>query len=254
MSVPRPIDLELAMTAALVMGVRHGFDYDHIAAISDLSRLEKTPRGAMRLGIHYVLGHAATVTLLAAGVILFQRTLPLGIDRWAERLVGVTLVVLGLYVLATLFQAGRQKEWVPTSRFLLLANAVRWCAWRVRRIFGDDTSDLPLASDRASANLPAFVVGSIHGLGAETPSQLLLFLLAANLGGTARGFLGLLMFLIGLVAMNTLMCASMAGIGRAGARRPAVTRLISMLAAGYSVIVGAIFLVGSSWILPALGG
>ena len=136
MSLPQPVDLELAMTAALVMGFRHGFDYDHIAAISDLSRLEKTPLGAMRLGIHYVLGHAATVTLLAAAVIFFQRTLPPGIDRWTERLVGITLLALGVYILATLFEARQRVEWVPTSPFLLLANAARWCAGRVRRIFG----------------------------------------------------------------------------------------------------------------------
>ena len=36
------VDLRLALTAALVMGLRHGIDYDHIAAISDLSRLEES--------------------------------------------------------------------------------------------------------------------------------------------------------------------------------------------------------------------
>ena len=35
-----------------------------------------------------------------------------------------------------------------------------------------------------------FVIGVIHGLGAETPSQLMIFLLAANLGGAALGMLG----------------------------------------------------------------
>ena len=41
------------------------------------------------------------------------------------------------------------------------------------------------------------MVGVIHGLGAETPTQILLFLMAANLGGTAAGLLGLLMFILG---------------------------------------------------------
>ena len=56
-----------------------------------------------------------------------------------------------------------------------------------------------------------FVIGILHGVGAETPSQLALFFLTANLGGTSRGMMGLAAFAVGLVAMNALMTASMGG-------------------------------------------
>lgn len=248
------LDLSLALTAALVMGLRHGIDYDHIAAISDLSRLETSPRRAMRLGMFYVFGHAATVSVLAAAVIFFQRSLPSGIDLWTERLVGVTLVVLGIYVMATLSRAHEHAASAPSSRFLLLANAARWCVWRLQRLFRLGPAKKPELLTWASSKTPAFFVGVVHGLGAETPSQLLLFLLAANLGGIGRGFLGLAMFLVGLVAMNTVMCASMVGVFRASSHRPAFARAITLLTAGYSVVVGGIFLFGSSSILPPLGG
>ncbi len=39
-----------------------------------------------------------------------------------------------------------------------------------------------------------FVIGILHGVGAETPSQLALFFLTANLGGASRGMLGLAAF------------------------------------------------------------
>jgi len=253
MLASQTVNLQLALTTALALGFRHGIDYDHLAAISDLSRLEESPRGAMRLGMLYVLGHAATITVLAAIVIFFQRSLPIGIDRWTERLVGITLLILGIYVFATLFRQQDHKHWTPSSRFLLIANAARWSAWRIQRLFGSGPSEQPDVLSWCASNTPAFTVGVIHGLGAETPTQLLLFLLAANLGGTGRGFLGLAMFLVGLIAMNTLMCASMAWLSRAGARRPLVARTITLLTAGYSVIVGAIFLVGPSSILPSLG-
>jgi high-affinity nickel-transport protein len=96
------------------------------------------------------------------------------------------------------------------------------------------------------------LVGTIHGLGAETPSQLLLFLLAANLGGTSRGFLGLLCFIAGLLVMNTIMTASASGIFASSTRRPRLQALITSLAAVYSFIVGTIFLLGVSDKLPAL--
>jgi high-affinity nickel permease len=251
---PNSVDLGLALTAALVMGLRHGIDYDHIAAISDLSRLESSPRRAMRLGMYYVLGHAATVSLLAAAVIFFQRSLPAGLDRWTERLVGVTLLILGIYVLATLWRVRKHDHVIPSSRFLLLSNGARWCVWRMQQLFRRAKVERPEALTWTSSKTPAFFVGVIHGLGAETPSQLLLFLLAANLGGIGRGFLGLAIFLIGLVVMNTLICASMVGVFRAGAHRPAFARAITLLTAGYSVVVGSIFIVGSSSILPPLGG
>jgi hypothetical protein len=94
----------------------------------------------------------------------------------------------------------------------------------------------------------------IHGVGAETPTQLLLFLIAANLGGAAKGFLGLFMFIVGLVVMNTLMCASAAGIFIGGMHKPYVFRTVTALTSVYSVVVGVVFLLGSANILPSLIG
>ena len=99
-----------------------------------------------------------------------------------------------------------------------------------------------------------FLVGVIHGLGAETPTQILLFLMAAHLGGTGVGLLGLLMFIIGLVAMNTIMCASAAGLFSATLASPNALRALSLLTSAYSIVVGAIFLLGSADKLPSLTG
>ena len=91
-----------------------------------------------------------------------------------------------------------------------------------------------------------FVIGVIHGLGAETPTQLLIFLLAANLGGVGKGFLGLGMFLAGLLAMNTLMTASATGLFGFSTRMPRFQFAVTALTAVYSLTVGSIFLLGYS--------
>ena len=98
------------------------------------------------------------------------------------------------------------------------------------------------------------MVGVIHGLGAETPTQILLFLMAANLGGTAAGLLGLLMFMLGLLIMNTLMCAALAGIFSATLARPNALPAVTLLTSAYSIVVGSIFLWGSAARLPSLAG
>lgn len=243
--------LALALLSAAVLGIRHGFDYDHIAAISDIASVECSPRRSMRRGLLYVLGHAATVAVLGGAVIVYQKSLPAKIDHWAERAVGLTLVLLGLYVLGTLFRA--KTDFVPRSRAALLIAAFRWANSKVRAIFGAPPAPNSQQPLTAYSRKSVFLIGVIHGLGAETPSQLLLFLLAANLGGLARGFLGLGVFLAGLVAMNTLMTASAAGIYGASAARPGLLRLVTACTAAYSLIVGLLFLFGTSSLLPPLG-
>jgi hypothetical protein len=100
-----PSSLQLALLSAAILGFRHGFDYDHIAAITDITSVQTNRWQGMRLGLLYALGHAAMVAVLGSAVIVFQLSLPHGIDRIAERLVGLTLLVLGVYVLGPLENA-----------------------------------------------------------------------------------------------------------------------------------------------------
>ncbi len=63
--------LEVTLVSCAVLGFRHGFDYDHIAAISDITSIQQKASNAMKLGLLYALGHAAMITLLGGIVILF---------------------------------------------------------------------------------------------------------------------------------------------------------------------------------------
>lgn len=244
-----PSGLQLALLSAAVLGFRHGFDYDHIAAISDITSVQESPGRAMRLGFLYALGHAATVALLGSIVIFFQLSLPHSIDRVAERLVGLTLIFLGIFVLGSLFRG----DYVPRSRFVLVANALRWLHWKVKSKWHNHEHPRPKDVNWNYDSKSVFGIGIIHGLGAETPSQLLIFLLAANLGGVTKGFLGLGMFVVGLLVMNTIMTASASGLFGFSARTPRIQYAITAITAVYSLIVGAIFLWGSSASLPPIG-
>lgn len=248
-----PINLRLALASAALLGFRHGLDYDHIAAISDISSVQSRPRDAMRYGLLYVAGHATTVAILGAAAIVFRIALPPASDRWAERLVGITLLILGIYVLGSFFRPGTHSH-APRTRITLLVNGALWVYWRLSRIFGGTRVVAPEIFKDGYSGTSTFVVGVIHGLGAETPTQILLFLMTANLGGTGAGLLGLLMFILGLLLMNTLMCASAAGLFSATLSRPNALRAITLATAAYSIIVGAIFLVGSAPKLPSLTG
>jgi high-affinity nickel permease len=116
--------LNLALVSAGVLGFRHGFDYDHIAAISDITSVETSRPRAMRMGLVYVLGHAGMVAGLGGAVVLFQRSLPRSLDNWAERAVGLTLLILGVYVLGTLLR--ERASFVPHSRATILMESGRF--------------------------------------------------------------------------------------------------------------------------------
>lgn len=246
--------LELALVSCLLLGLRHGFDYDHLAAISDITSVQHTWREGMKLGLLYALGHALTVAVLGSAVIFLHLSLPRHLDAVSERLVGATLIVLAVYVLVTFVRrkpGDGHHHHVPRSRIALFISGARYTRWRLRRLRNPDIPQpAPFAFQYSQSSV--FVVGIIHGLGAETPSQLLLFLLAANLGGTSRGFIGLLCFIVGLLMMNTLMTASASGIFASTANRPRVQTFVTSLTAAYSFILGAIFLFGASGKLPPL--
>jgi high-affinity nickel permease len=248
MSAP-PNSLQLALLSAAILGFRHGFDYDHIAAISDITSVQTNRWLGMRLGLLYALGHAATVAILGTVVIVFQLSLPEGFDRIAERLVGLTLLILGIYVLGSLFKGRRG----PRSRFHLMAGAVRWIQWKMKNYWHDH--ELPRPKDKSwnYTSKSVLMIGVVHGLGAETPSQLMIFLLAANLGGIGKGFIGLTMFIAGLLVMNTVMTASAVGLFGFSSRLPRFQFVVTTLTAVYSLAVGAFFLFGSSGLLPPLG-
>lgn len=233
----------LTLASCALLGFRHGFDYDHIAAITDITSVGDRTSESMRNSSMYALGHASMVALMACAVIFFHLSLPQGLDHWMERLVGLTLIVLAIFILSKLVTGDRDS--LPPARGMLL---MRFGHWLLHSAFRP-ANKRPQRSVRAYTASAAFGVGVIHGVGAETPSQLTLFLLAANLGGTARGFLGLGMFLVGLLAMNTLMAASACGMFRFSARRSTL-RVFSGLTAAYSLAIGIVFLFGLSGRLP----
>jgi high-affinity nickel permease len=253
-------NLRLALISTAVLGFRHGLDYDHIAAISDISSVQAKASDAMRYGLLYVSGHALMIAVLGAAVVTFHIPLPEGSDRWAERLVGFTLLALGVYVLGTFFRSssgsasGQHSHARPRTRITLLINGVLWIYWRLGRVFGGTRVEAPQVFKDGYGTTSAFLVGVVHGLGAETPTQLGLFFIAASLGGTTGGLLGLLMFILGLLLMNTLMCASAAGIFSATLAKPQALRTLTFLTSVYSIVVGAIFLAGVANRLPSLTG
>lgn len=100
------VSVGLAFTA-LLLGFRHGFDWDHIAAIADLTGTSENRRRGFVLSFFYAVGHALVVFALGVIAIIFGLAIPDGLDDWMGRVVGLTLIALGAWVLIDLARNGR---------------------------------------------------------------------------------------------------------------------------------------------------
>jgi ABC-type nickel/cobalt efflux system permease component RcnA len=88
----------IALVVALLLGLRHATDPDHLTALSTLvlSDDERGTRRAGRLGLAWGTGHAVTLIALGLPVVLFNDALPEWAQRIAEGLIGVVIVVLAV--------------------------------------------------------------------------------------------------------------------------------------------------------------
>jgi high-affinity nickel-transport protein len=268
------------LVAAFWFGFRHGIDWDHIAAITDITSSQEERRTSMLFGTLYALGHALVVLTLGILAIIAGERLPPGLDEVMTRIVGVTLLLLGVYVFVSLIRHGR--DFRLRSRWMLIFAGVRKGLWWIRR---KTLVPVRAGEDQASAEAPewhhghhgrpghhhhatpehedafmnygratAFGVGMIHGVGAETPTQVLLFLAAAGAGGRGAGVAVLLAFIIGLLASNTLITLGSAfGFLRAS-KNFAVYATVAIVTAVFSLVIGTMFLFGKTTLLPALFG
>jgi hypothetical protein len=244
------VQVLIALSGTGLLGVRHGLDCDHFAALSDLVVMERRPGLSLQLGLAYIAGHSLVISLLGSMAICLQLALPRGVDRWLERLVGTTLVALSGYLLVTLFRTRRDCDFQSRSRIMLVIDGTLWFYRYVRRWLGFK-DDISLKPERYGFK-SSFLIGLIHGFGAETPTQLILFFMTARIGGVALGLAGLLLFIVGMATVNTLICVVLARLLYLGVRYAAFQRALSGITAIYSFVVGVFFLAGWSPVLPSL--
>jgi high-affinity nickel permease len=239
----------LGVLVAVLLGVRHGIDWDHIAAITDVTAGAQSYRRGLLLGAMYAVGHSAIVIVLGAASVILGIALPEWLDDAMQPLVGATLVLLGVWILFSLIRAPERFQ--MRSRWMLIYDGIRAAVSWVRR----DKHPHERRDSRALYGWrTAISIGLIHGIGAETPTQVLLFVSAAGAAGAAVGLSLVAGFVVGLFVSNTAVSFA-AAYGYVSATRSRTLYLGAGAVSGvFSLVVGALFLLGRAELLPALFG
>jgi len=79
----------------LVLGFRHAFEPDHLAAVSTLATRQGSVLAACRLGLAWALGHTASVGAVVFAIIVAGVRFPGSLRPAADVVVGLLLVGLG---------------------------------------------------------------------------------------------------------------------------------------------------------------
>jgi ABC-type nickel/cobalt efflux system permease component RcnA len=87
--------LVTTLGVALLLGMRHALDADHVAAMATFAGRRQGLRDALRNGLSWGAGHAVAVALVGGLLIALRLGLPDRVGRLLETLVGVMLVGLG---------------------------------------------------------------------------------------------------------------------------------------------------------------
>lgn len=229
-----PQDFIALSVLVFVLGLKHGFDADHLATIDGLTRFNARlrPGLARYCGVLFSLGHGAVVIAIALAVSTLARhwQTPQWLGTFGAWLSIAFLLALGLLNVRAVF-AAKPDEMV--------------------RPVGLKGRFLGRLTQTASPGLVA-LVGALFALSFDTISQAALFALTATqFGGWQHALLLGLLFMLGMLVtdgINGVWIARL--IVRADQRARIASRVMSLVIAGMSLLVGGFGVMKMS--LPAV--
>jgi ABC-type nickel/cobalt efflux system permease component RcnA len=205
----------LGLAAALLLGIRHASDPDHVTALATLVFSDRVDarRRAGRLGLAWGLGHGATLFLFGLPVVFFGQWLPEGVARAAEFAIGALIVAIAVRLLVR-WHRGYLHVHVHEHEDEALVHAHP----HMHEHAPDQTHPEPRAHAHAHPRQSlgrspreAFGIGLVHGVGGSAGAGVLLVAAAST---PAIGTLALFVFAAG-TALSMGLLSALVGHGLA---------------------------------------
>ena len=214
----------IVLAVAVLLGLRHATDPDHIAAVSTLvaGGRDRAGRRASELGLAWGLGHGLTLFVFGLPILLLDSYLPERVQQGAETAIAVVIVYLATRLL------------------------IRWRRGAFHEhshAHGDlEHSHVHVGHGHrhARGRLGAFGIGLVHGMGGSAGVGILL---VASIESTALSVGSLAVLAVFTAVSMTMLSGS---FGRALVARP-----VSAAFGGVAPVLGTVSLAFGIWYATA---
>ncbi len=209
--------LLVATVIAVLLGLRHATDPDHLAAVVTLVAAEddRRARRAARLGLVWGAGHGTSLVLFGLPIVLASRYLPAAVKTTADVIVGVSIMALGARLLVR---------------------------WRRGRLAPGGHHELPPTRTRAAA----YGIGLVHGMGGSAGLGLLLL---ASISDHVLAVTALVLF-ASCAALSMTVVSAVFAVAVDGPSAVVAIRRAAPALACASAAIGCWYVAGALSIVP----
>lgn len=210
----------IPLLSALVAGCVHALEMDHMAAVTVFVSRRPHPLRAFGFGVRWALGHSAALLLAGWALVAWGVRPPAAVLSLLEMAVGVMLVGLGLWAVASAARRAAPAGW--------------------------EVAPTPDRSGHAHRHAHGTTwIGALHGLAGTAGFLALVPATMLATPSLAGGYL--LLFGAGtMLAMGLYAAGAGLLIHRAGSAGPRTARYLRVVAGAASVAVGAAWLFGAA--------
>jgi len=243
------IGLVSIVVIGFFLGMRHATDPDHVIAVSTIVSQQRNSRRAALIGIAWGLGHTVTIFVVGSAIILFGLVIPARMGLAMELSVGLMLIVLGGWNLASFARSVPQVEAPGNILHSHPHNHGDYVHTHVHghgvQAHSHNFEQTPLARlDRSLGRLTAYqfvwplIVGIVHGLAGSAAVALLIL---ASIRNSSWAIAYLLVFGVGTIAGMMLITMSIASAFRfVGHRFQDLGRRLALVSGVISVAFGLV--------------
>jgi ABC-type nickel/cobalt efflux system permease component RcnA len=154
----------IVLLAAILLGLRHATDPDHLAAVTTLvaGTRQRAARAAAGLGLAWGAGHAATLFAFGLPILLLDKYLPERVQQTAETAIAFVIAYLAVRLL------------VRWRRGAFHVHEHDHAGTRHSHLHGHTGDKRHGHAHRARTRLAAFGIGLVHGMGGSAGVGILL--------------------------------------------------------------------------------
>jgi cytochrome c biogenesis protein CcdA len=203
--------LVMVLIVALLLGLRHATDPDHLVAVSTLLATEpdRPARRASTLGLSWGAGHATSLVALGLPVVLLRSQIPLLVHGAAEILIGIVIMAL----------AGRLIRRWARGGFHVHEHIHHGVPHRHLHSHHPEEAAHDHGHRQIRSPLQAYSIGLLHGIGGSAAVTVLVI---GSIANHRDAVLALGIFALGTALSMALLSL---GFGTALAREPVRQRL-----------------------------